>query len=98
MNDAKLIHRELSASIIGAAMKVLDVLKPGLSEKAYENAMVIELRNRGHKVSQQERFEVRYEGQWVDTLVTDLIVDDFVIADSKVAEDFHPSHIAHMTG
>ena len=98
MNDTRLVHRALSESIIGAAMKVLNVLKPGLSEKAYENAMVIELRNRGHKVSQQERFDVRYEGQLVDTLIPDLIVDDLVIADPKVAEDFHPSHIAQMIG
>ena len=66
-------------------MKVLNVLKPGLSEKAYENAMVIELRNRGHKVSQQERFDVRYEGQLVDTLIPDLIVDDLGLLKSSHA-------------
>lgn len=98
MNETRLVHRALSESIIGAAMKVLNVLKRGLSGKAYENAMVIELRNRGHKVSQQERFDVRFEGQLVDTLIPDLIVDDLVIADPKVAEDFHPSHIAQMIG
>ncbi len=98
MNDTRLVHRALIESIIGAAMKVLNVLKPGLSGKAYENAMVIELRTRGHKVSQQERFDVRYEGQLVDTLIPDLVVDDLVIADPKVAEDFHPSHIAQMIG
>ncbi len=48
--DKKLIHRELSESIIGAAMTVLNALKPGLDEKLYENAMVIELNKRDHKV------------------------------------------------
>jgi GxxExxY protein len=42
--DDKLVHKELSESIIGAAMTVLNVLKPGLDEKLYENALVIELR------------------------------------------------------
>ncbi len=32
----KLIHEELSRSIIGAAMEVLNELKPGLDEKLYE--------------------------------------------------------------
>ncbi|MES2469191.1 MAG: GxxExxY protein [Verrucomicrobiota bacterium] len=99
MNNTRLVHRALmSESIIGAALKVLNVLKPGLSGEAYENAMVIELRNRGHKVSPQERFDDRFEGPLIDPLIPDLIMDDLLIADPKVAEDFHPSHIAQMIG
>ena len=33
---ANLIHAELSETIIGAAMRVLNTLKPGLDEKLYE--------------------------------------------------------------
>lgn len=33
-------HKKLSHDIIGAAMKVLNALKPGLDEKIYENAVV----------------------------------------------------------
>ena len=35
-----LIHKELSGKIIGAAMTVLNELRPGLDEKLYENALV----------------------------------------------------------
>jgi len=42
------IHEELSREIIGAAMEVLNELKPGLDEKLYERAMIIELKHRGH--------------------------------------------------
>ena len=94
----KMIHRELSKSIIGAAMRVLNTLKPGLNEKAYENALVIELTKRGHTVQQQRRFEVRYEGILADSLVPDLIVDDAVIADPKVVSEFNDTHIAQMIG
>lgn len=93
-----MIHGELSEAIIGAAMKVLNTLKPGLSEKAYENALVIELAKHGHQIDQQRRFDVRYEGQLVDTLVPDLIVNGLVIADPKVVEDFTLSHHAQMMG
>ena len=34
-------HEELTHDIIGAAMAVLNALKPGLDEKLYENAIVI---------------------------------------------------------
>jgi len=39
MNN-NLIHEELSKSIIGASMDVLNELKPGLDEKLYENAQL----------------------------------------------------------
>lgn len=98
MSTDKLIHPEISEAIIGSAMKVLNTLKPGLNEKAYENALVIELRKRGHKVDQQKRFDVRYEGELVDVLVPDVVVDDIVIADPKVVESFTPTHVAQMEG
>ena len=94
----ELIHEALSKEIIGAAMAVLNELKPGLDEKLYENALVIELRDRGHAVEQQKMFAVEYKQQEIGTLIPDLIVDDLVIADPKVVTAFNESHIAQMTG
>ena len=96
--DVDLIHKELSESIIGASMAVLNTLKPGLDEKLYERALVIELRKRGHKVEQQKQYPVHYDGQLIGTLVPDLIVDDLVIADPKVVTDFHDTHLAQLIG
>jgi GxxExxY protein len=91
-------HKELSHDIIGASMQVLNSLKPGLDEKIYENALVIELRKRGHRVEQQKRHSVFYEGQEVGELVPDLIVDEAVIADPKVVTEFSETHVAKMIG
>ena len=91
-------HKELSHDIIGAAMMVLNELKPGLDEKLYENALVIELRKQGHKVDQQKQFPVFYDGQEIGKLVPDLIVDDAVIVDPKVVTAFNETHIAQMIG
>jgi GxxExxY protein len=93
-----LIHEKLSEAIIGAAMKVLNTLKPSLDEKLYENALVIELTRCGHRVEQQKSFPVHYEGQLIGTLVPDLIVDDLVIVDPKVTSAFNDTHVAQMTG
>src|SRR5437879_3147037 len=95
---AKLIHEELSHSIIGAAMAVLNELKPGLDEKLYERALVLELLARGHKVDAQKQFPVFYRGELLGTLVPDLIIDDLVIADSKVVSTFVDTHFAQMIG
>ena len=42
-----MIHEDLSGKIIGAAIQVLNELKPGLDEKLYERAIAIELKRRG---------------------------------------------------
>lgn len=79
-------------------MTVLNTLKPGLDEKLYEKALVIELRKRGHRVEQQRQFAVYYDGQLIGTLVPDLIVDELVIADPKVVSAFSETHQAQMIG
>lgn len=65
--EKELVHKELSEAIIGAAMTVLNTLRPGLDEKLYENALVIELRKRGHRIDQQRQYPVRYDGQLIGT-------------------------------
>ena len=94
----ELIHKELSESIIGAAMKVLNSLRPGLDEKLYENALVIELKKRGHRVEQQTQCPVYYDGLLIGTLIPDLIVNDLVIVDPKVVTAFNDTHLAQMLG
>ncbi len=93
-----LIHEELSRSIIGAAMDVLNELKPGLDEKLYENALVIELRERGHEVDQQKRIPVHFKGHLIGTLIPDMIVDNRIVVDPKVVTAFNENHLAQMIG
>jgi GxxExxY protein len=94
----KILHEELSGVIIGAAMDVLNELKPGLDEKLYERALVIELSRRGHTVSVQSSFPVYYHEQLIGNLVPDLIVDNAVIVDPKVVSMFTDTHVAQMIG
>ena len=94
----KIIHEEWSGKIIGAAMEVLNELKPGLDEKLYERAMVIELKRGGHIVSVQSSFPVFYRSELIGNLIPDLIVDSAVIVDPKVVSCFTETHVAQMIG
>ncbi|MEI8044336.1 MAG: GxxExxY protein [Verrucomicrobiota bacterium] len=91
-------HEELTRDIIGAGMAVLNELRPGLDEKLYENAMVIELVARGYRVEQQREYPVHYRGHFIGKLIPDLIVDGRVIVDPKVVTAFNDTHIAQMLG
>ena len=93
-----MLHEEITKDIIGAAMVVLNELKPGLDEKLYENALVIELCARGHTVEQQRTYPVHYRGNFIGKLIPDLIVDGKVITDPKVVTAFNDTHAAQMLG
>lgn len=89
---------ELTEKIIGAAHKVLFTLKPGLDEKLYERALVIELSKQGLHCESQRQFEVHYDAQLIGTLIPDLIVEKTVIVDPKVVTAFNDTHLAQMLG
>jgi GxxExxY protein len=93
-----MLHEELTADVIGAAIAVLREPKPGLDEKLYENALVLELIARGHAVEQQHSFSVYYRGHFIGRLIPDLIVDQKVIVDPKVVACFNETHVAQMLG
>ncbi len=88
---------ELTGKIIGSAIRVLDALKPGLDEKLYENALVIELAKQGLEPEQQKSFPVHYDGKFIGKLIPDLIVKG-VVVDTKVVTAFTPDHVAQMLG
>lgn len=91
-------NADLSRIVIGAAMKVLNTLKPGLDEKLYERALIIELAKQNVRCEQQKQYDVFYDGQLIGTLIPDLIIDGRLIVDSKVVTEFNDSHVAQILG
>ena len=87
---------EVARVVIGAAMRVMNALGPGLPEKCYENALMFDLIDSGYEVSQQARFPVVYNGRKVGTLIPDLIVDRMPIADPKIVDAIGKPQISQM--
>ena len=92
------IHWELSERIIGAAMEVLNELRPGQDERIYERALLIEMELRGLKVESQRSFPVTYKGHSIGTFIPDMIVNNLVICDPKVVSQLGNAEIAQMLG
>jgi len=91
-------HEALTGKIIGAAMEVLNTLKPGLDEKLYENALIIELQEQGMTTDQQKNYPVFYKTHPIGRLIPDIIVNETVIVDTKIVTEFSEAHIAQMIG
>ncbi|MFH0939207.1 MAG: GxxExxY protein [Planctomycetota bacterium] len=78
---------ELTERIIGAAIEVHRLLGPGLLEAIYEEALCVELQERGIKYEQQAEIDVKYKGRIIKGQRIDLIVAGEVIVGLKALAD-----------
>jgi len=73
---------------------VLNALGAGFLEKVYENALAYEIRKRGLSVVQQHPVSVCYDGIVVGDYFADMIVENQIIVELKVAKAFDEAHRA----
>ena len=70
----------------------------GFLEKVYENALSVELKKTGLKVSQQKPIKVYYSNSSMGEYFIDLLVEDQVIVELKCIDtsEFHNKHQAQL--
>ena len=83
---------ELSGNVIGCAFNVLNTLGAGYLEKVYENALAVELRERGIEVEQQHGITVAYHGVVVGEYFADLLVERQLLVELKVVNALDDAH------
>ncbi len=81
-----LLHEEVTKPILKTFFDVYNVLGFGFLEKVYQNAMYLELKNRGLYVEVQKQIKVFYKGNIVGDYYADLMVNQCVILELKAAE------------
>ena|SRR3989304_1988951 len=91
-----MLHEEITSDIINAFYKVHNALGYGFLEKVYENALAMELAERGHGVRQQVPIQVYYEDKAVGEYFADMLIDDKVILELKTAESIAKEHEAQL--
>ena len=87
---------DLTFAINGAAFEVNRILGPGFMEKVYENALLLELSQRGLKAENQVPIYIRYKGHLVGEYVADILVEKKVIIELKTVEKIDRIHEAQM--
>jgi len=85
-----------SYEVIGCAMRVHSALGPGLREKPYENALVIELRRTGFKADSQRPYPILYLDQVVGDCIPDITVNDDLLIDAKSVDSIGENEQAQM--
>ena len=86
----------LVEEISAAATEVYSALKAGYAETIYEEAMAVELEERGLSYELERTTEVRYKGHKVGTHRLDLVVKGLVVVELKAATSLSKSHKAQL--
>jgi GxxExxY protein len=92
----ELLHEELTNKIIKCFYNVFNILGYGFLEKVYHNAMLLELRKMGLEAISQGEIIVFYDGTEVGHYYADIIVEDLVILEMKVAKTIIDAHEAQL--
>jgi GxxExxY protein len=90
-------EKDISGEIIGAAIEVHKHLGPGLLESTYEECLCRELDLRGIDFKRQVPLPLNYKNLKLDCgYRLDLLVEDTIIVELKIAEALEPIHEAQM--
>jgi GxxExxY protein len=87
-HPSKLLHREITEKIIGAAFEVHGELGYGFLERVYERALQVELIRRGSIAEIEKRVQVHYKDVVVGDYDSNLVVDGRVLVELKVNSQY----------
>ena len=90
------MHEELSDKILGAFYEVYNHLGYGFLERVYQNALFLELREKGLEVAAQSRCPVFYKGREVGEYFSDIIVNEVIIIELKACHSIVSDHISQL--
>ena len=89
-------YKEITDDIIGSAFEVYNILGYGFLEKVYQKALQVELLQRGHRAELEHGIKVKYKETLVGEYAADLLVDEKVIVELKVAAEYNPKDEAQL--
>jgi|ERR1043166_4340762 GxxExxY protein len=81
-------HKDITEAIIGAAFEVHNELGYGFLHRVYQRALQSELARRNRRSNLETRINVRYKDVIVGDYDADLIVDDCVLVEIKIAPQY----------
>ena len=87
---------EITYQINGAIFEVNRLLGHGFLEKVYENALMVELQDRGLKAESQVTISVQYKKREVGEYLADIVVEDEVVLELKAVESLQKIHEAQI--
>jgi GxxExxY protein len=92
--SGSLKDEELSERLIGAAIEVHRALGPGFLESFYEEAICIELSERGIPFERQKVIKINYRGYPIGEHRLDLLIDGKLVVELKAIKEVETIHFS----
>ena len=93
-----LLQGEVTAGILAVFREVHDELRHGHPEVIYQRAMVIALADAGFSVAREVAVAVNFRGRVIGLGRLDVVVNDLVVLECKVARGIEPEHVGQLLG
>jgi GxxExxY protein len=87
---------DLTSKVIGAFYDVYNELGHGFLESVYHKAMIVALRTAGLEVATEVAVPVTFRGQSVGEFRADLVVNQTILVELKVAQALDRTHYAQV--
>ena len=88
--------KRLSEQVIGCAQNVSRELGTGFLEAVYENALALELEEKGILFERQHQLDIYYKSQLIGQYKADLVVEGKLIIELKAVPTFNDRHKAQV--
>jgi len=96
MPRRRLIHEDLTRSVIGAFYEVYNVLGFGFLEHIYIPALEHELRARGHRIAREVWVTVFFKGMVMGKQRLDMVVDEKLVVEVKSTYDLRSGALRQL--
>lgn len=87
-----MLHREITDKVLNAFFTVYNTLGWGFLESVYQNALLIELKEKGFICDKECHLEIFYKQLLVGTYCADIVVNENVILELKACEKLNANH------
>ncbi|HEY4198332.1 MAG TPA: GxxExxY protein [Mucilaginibacter sp.] len=87
-------YSDLTAKIIGCAMKVHSTIGNGFQEVIYQRCLAIEMEKQGLKFARELEMEIYYESINVGTRRVDFLVEDKIMVELKAISKLEDTQLA----
>lgn len=93
IQNQKLLFPQESYAIVGAAMKVHEILGGGFTEKVYQDALAMEFSERGIPFQREVEIHANYKGVTLSsTFIPDFICYNSIIVELKAVRELEDIH------
>ena len=92
----ELRHKEITHKIIGVFFDVYNELGHGFLESVYQKALESALKSAGVEVRSRVKIPVWFRGQRIGMFEGDVLVEEVILLELKVARCLERSHIAQL--